>query len=487
MSDEKTGASQSGLTRRRFMKSAGAGALVAGGLGVGGKTPGAERSPEEKPRSGGSDAAPDYDAVVLGGGFAGVTAARELRMHGLRVLLLEARRRVGGRTFTSEFAGHPTELGGAYFHWTQPHAWAELTRYGIEIEEPEQTASPKMAWRSAGEVRRSSVDEAGLLMFQAAGQFFYDAQQVLERPHAPFFVPGIEKLDRLSVQERIDGLGLPRQQRDLLDALFGSSCHCALSEAALTEMLRWYTLSGASLMNMVDASGRYTLRGGTRGLIESMLADARPELRFSTPVRAIRQEAGQVIVTTEEGETTSARALVVTVPLNVLGNIEFDPPLSPGKQAAASEGHAGSGVKLHIQLRGDLGTLNGMAPWPAPISTLITEYSGPDGTVFTAFGPSGTLLDLNDDEAIQAAVRLMLPDAEVLQAVGWDWNADPFARGTWCVYRPGQLTKSLRELQRPEGRVIYAGADNASGWRGFIDGAIESGLRAGREVVRLLG
>ena len=179
--------------------------------------------------------------------------------------------------------------------------------------------------------------------------------------------------------------------------------------------------------------------------------------------------------------------MVVTVPLNVLGGIAFSPPLSPGKRAAASEGHVGSGVKLHIQVRGDPGVQSALAPWPAPISTLMTEYSGPDGTVFTAFGPSGKLLDLNDDEAIQAAVRKVLPDAEVLQAVGWDWNADPFARGTWCVYRPGQLTKFLRELQRPEGRVIYAGADNANGWRGFIDGAIESGLRAGREVVRMLG
>jgi monoamine oxidase len=485
MRDEKTGPRRIRWTRRRFMQNAGA--LAATGLAGGTTALGAEPAAAEKRRTGAAGIAPDYDAVVLGGGFAGVTTARELRMHGLRVLLLEARRRVGGRTFTSEFAGHPTELGGAFFHWTQPHAWAELTRYGIEIDEPEASARPQVVWLSSGEIERADIDDASLLMFQAAGQFFYDARQVFERPHDPFFVPAIEKLDQISVQQRIDKLGIPQEQRDVLDAMFGTACHCALSEAAMTEMLRWYALPGAGLMNFIDSTGRYTLRGGTRGLIESILADAQPELLFATPVRSVRQEAEQVVVTTEEGETTSAKVVVVTVPLNVLGGIEFSPPLSPGKRAAASEGHAGSGVKLHIQVRGDLGTLSTLAPWPAPISTLMTESSGPEGTVFTAFGPSGKLIDLNDDEAIQAAVRKVLPDAEVLQAVGWDWNADPFARGTWCVYRPGQLTKFLRELQRPEGRVIYAGADNANGWRGFIDGAIESGLRAGREVVRLLG
>ncbi len=178
---------------------------------------------------------------------------------------------------------------------------------------------------------------------------------------------------------------------------------------------------------------------------------------------------------------------MITAPLNVLGQIEFSPPLSSEKLAAAREGHAGSGVKLHIKVRGALGGVSGVAPWPAPLSSLMTEYSDADGTVLTAFGPSGKLLDINDDKAIQDAVRRMLPGAEVEWAVGYDWNSDSYARGTWCVFRPGQLTRYLRELQRPEGRVFYASGDNANGWRGFIDGAIESGLRAGREVVQALG
>src|SRR5881397_2102221 len=81
------------------------------------------------------DACTMDDVVVIGGGFAGVTAARDLRQRGYRVLILEARDRLGGRTWTAEFAGQPVEMGGAWVHWCQPHVWAEITRYGLQITE----------------------------------------------------------------------------------------------------------------------------------------------------------------------------------------------------------------------------------------------------------------------------------------------------------------------------------------------------------------
>jgi monoamine oxidase len=463
-------------TRRRFMQGAGTGALAAAGLG---RTAfGAEG--ESRPSG-------DYDAIVIGAGFAGATAARELRTHGLRVLVLEARSRIGGRTFTSKVDGHDVELGGAYFHWTQPYAWAEITRYGVEIHEPPPTAPARSAWIASGERKEAPPDQLGFEVFRGAGGFFYDATQVLERPFDPLFVPEIAKVDRLSVQDRLESVGLPQDQRDILGGVFSVSCHCNPAEAGLVEMLRWYALPGWSMRAYADATARYTLRGGTRTLIERILADARAEVKLSTPVKGVRQKDGEVIVTTEEGESISAGAVVVTVPLNVLGGVEFSPPLSAGKRAIAGEGHAGSGVKFHVKVRGAVGTFTGLAPWPSPIASLSTEYTDNEGTMLTAFGPSPKLLDINDDQAIQQALRLLLPDAEVAWAVGYDWNIDPLSRGTWCVFRPGQLTRYLSELQRPEGRVFYAGADNASGWRGFIDGAIESGIRAGRQVAELLG
>ena len=74
----------------------------------------------------------------------------------------------------------------------------------------------------------------------------------------------------------------------------------------------------------------------------------------------------------------------------------------------------------------------------------------------------------------------------MLESFGYDWNRDPYAKGTWTMYRPGWLTADLPELQRPEGSVYFAGSDIADGWRGFIDGAIESGARAATQVAARL-
>jgi monoamine oxidase len=486
MSDDKSKAEQWHLTRRRFVQGAGASALAASGIGRARTALSAEEKASTKPPVDRSSGAADYDTIVIGAGFAGVTTARELGARGLRVLLLEARPRIGGRTFTSKIGGHDVELGGAYFHWTQPHAWTEITRYGLEIEEPKPTQPARGAWVTGGELKQGGENDIPKLAFPAAGAFFFDAMQLLPRPHDQLFVPEVAEADRQTVRGRLDGLGLSDEQRDVLDAVFSTSCHCSPAEASLVEMLRWYTLPGSSMQNMIDAVGRYTLRGGTRKLIEGMLGDTRAEIRLSTSVRSVRQKEDHAVVTTEDDETISARTVVVTVPLNVLAQMEFSPPLSAGKRAVAKEGHAGSGIKLHIKVKGKLGTFAGLAPWPAPLSSLSTEYADEDGTVLTAFGPSGKLLDINDDNAVQDAVRRILPDAEVEWAAGYDWNTDTYSRGTWCIYRPGQMTRYLQELQRPEGRVVYAGGDNASGWHGFIDGAIESGLRAARQVGQVL-
>ncbi len=226
--------------------------------------------------------------------------------------------------------------------------------------------------------------------------------------------------------------------------------------------------------------------GGTRGLIEAIAADAGVEIRTNARVTAVTQDDAGATVTLGDGVTLTASAVVVTLPLDVLDSVSFDPPLSEGKRRAAHQGQASQGVKVWARLRGEYEPFVALAPGSAPLTLCQVEYVEDGETLVVAFGSVTGRLDGNDPGAVQEALRQWLPDVEVLAVASHDWVADDLSGETWPMQRAGQLTGALAELQRPEGRVLLAGSDYADGWAGFIDGAIESGMRAGRDVHALL-
>jgi hypothetical protein len=114
-----------------------------------------------------------------------------------------------------------------------------------------------------------------------------------------------------------------------------------------------------------------------------------------------------------------------------------------------------------------------------------TEEILPDGQLLVTFGCDADALDVNSVDDMDGAVRRLLgDDTKVVATTGTNWLADEFSRGTWPILRPRQATRYLRELQTPEGRVYFAGSETANGWNGFIDGAIESGVRASRQLLQ---
>lgn len=182
------------------------------------------------------------------------------------------------------------------------------------------------------------------------------------------------------------------------------------------------------------------------------------------------------------GKAITAKAALVTLPINVLNSVEFEPKLSKIKQAAATERHAGRGRKCYVRVKGDVGNVSLYAPESEAINWAVTYDHGAAGSWLNVFGTNSQRLPLNDEAAMQAALRRLLPGVEVENVFGWDWAADPYALGTWCIFRPGQLTRMIPELRKAEGCVFFASGDSAIGWRSFIDGAIESGYHAAREI-----
>ncbi len=423
-----------------------------------------------------------HDAIVIGGGFAGVTAGRELQQSGNRTVLLEARDRLGGRTWTSEFAGTKVEMGGTWVHWHQPHVWAELRRYGLELAE--SPAADRAGWMVGQELTQGPADKLWSILNDGTNRMCFDSRDVFERPHDPLF-SDISAVDALSIQDRVDQLGFDRETQDINDGAWSTCCSAYCNETGLVAALRWHALSGFDAQLMWDCIARYKIATGTKSLVDAIAADGGFETRLSTPVSSVEQDADRVAVRTRDGETLVAKTVIVAVPVNTLRNIEFTPELSAGKQAIATEGQSSHGVKIWIRVRGEVSYF-ATAPSAHGITFLQSEYKVGGDTLFVSFGPDAARLDPADKDAVAKVVSELLPGHEVVDVYAHNWTADEFAQGTWSMYRPNQLTRYLRDVQQPEGRVFLSGSDTANGWNGFIDGAIESGLSAARKAGQLL-
>lgn len=432
----------------------------------------------------------EYDAIIVGAGFAGVTAARELSRAGMSVLVLEARNRIGGRTFVAPFAGDRVELGGSWFHWEQPHVWAEITRYGIAIADSPGATAPEASWIAAGRLQTGPTEKlmgrVGPLLERFCG---LDGQGGRLAVPMSFDALTVEdwarKLDRFSTQDRLRQLALPAGQHDLLSPIVCMNSHSGPGDGGLLSQVHWWALAEYDLGRMLDRLGRFQLVQGTDGLITAMLNDAKVDLALATAVQAVEQASGRIAVSTHSGKRFTAGAVVMAVPMNTLADVAFSPQLSQLKLDLSRQGHCGAGTKFHVHIRQKIGKWFGMAPYPNPIAFSWTEHEHDDGTRLVAYGPP-VGLDITDNDEVQAALRRLLPKAEVVSATGYQWTEDPYSKGTWAFWRPGQVTRGLRAMQASEGSLFFANSDIANGWRGFVDGAIESGLVAARNVRRHL-
>jgi monoamine oxidase len=419
-----------------------------------------------------------YDVIVVGGGFAGVTAARECALRGRRTLLLEARDRLGGRTWSSSWNGFRIEYGGAWVHWHQPHTFSELTRAGLSVSVSDDTG--RAHWHVGDERREGTIEQRDAIARRGWDRFVEGAREALPQPHAPLSaLDELARFDRLTIAERMDELELDDEERDVLAAELESVAHGPLDDAGAVSILRWHALSGYSLALTQFTGGRVTIDDGTGALLAAIAGGADFEQRLETPVAAVLAADGGVEVHTRAGETFGARSAIVAVALNALGGIEFDPALPEDKRRAIELGQASRGIKVMIHARGEDLTQNSIR-FRHPFGYLGSESLVGDGTqLMIGFGGDAERCDPADRAAMQASLDSILPGYEVLDATAHDWFADEFSRGTWAIHRPGWYEHHQEAMRRPERDVILAGSDLADGWAGFIDGAIESGLRAG--------
>ena len=422
----------------------------------------------------------DADVIVIGAGLAGVTAARELGAAGHHVIVLEARDRIGGRLFTEQRFGKNLELGGNWLHWTQPHVWAEVTRYGLKAGRGPR--SEETYWFAGGKVRKGDLPGFMDLIEHGMQALVGDSAKLLPRPDLVSTDEDFAAADKLTLQQALDQLDLSEDERQANEAAWVGHCNGPLDQVGFSAAVRWTAATAGHWRVMHEASAVYRLEDGNDQLVNSIAGDVRGEIRRNAPVSAISHDASGAVVQLADGQQLRARRVVVTLPLNILHELPIYPPLSDAKRRISQSGTASQGLKLWIRVKGPIKPFFAYSTQDHPLSVVRTEFVGEQDAVLVSFGADASRLDVTSVEEVQQALGAWRDDLEVLEVAAHDWNADPYAKETWLIHRPEAYTQGQGELQRPEGVVHLAGGDLANLWAGFFDGAIESGLRVAREV-----
>jgi (S)-6-hydroxynicotine oxidase len=433
----------------------------------------------------------DYDVIIVGAGYAGITAARDLTERGASVLILEARDRVGGRAWSDRLEGtdHVVELGATWIiRDLQPNVAREIARYGIETMPGSEVDVENAIFVTGGE-RRTKLPvpiEEMLNLEQVWLRTIREASRI--STSKPIAAQPVADLD-VTIADFFAPLNLPTATRDLVYAysvLMGGAHPERTSSLSTLEKISAYGQSIWSLHGTL--SERFA--NGSEELAEAMLESTRAKVRLSTPVTSVAQTDESVTVTTSSGDVFTAGACIFTGPRNapVFEKVEFDPPLSQAKRRFIEAPNEGLMYKINMIVENVPPGLFCIG-WGGPLMLIfsLAEVS-PGRYLMTGFGTKHAYeLDPNDPEAAQAAVRYFVPDARVVSTRAHDWVDDPWSGGVTEARGAGLLHQRARTLDEPEGRIFLAGTDLAGGaFHGWIEGAIDSGRVVADRVSVLL-
>ena len=444
----------------------------------------------------------EVDYCVVGAGFAGLPAALRLQQAGRSVALLEARDRVGGRTFT-EYRPDGTwvDRGGAWIGPGQDRIYALMDEFGVPEYKQHNDGDAMMIvdgkkHRYGGTIPWTMSPWAvanlgvGLLSIE-------NMCKSLPR-EAPWQAKQAEEWDRISVGEWIDKNTLSKQAREMLDMALAGPYTSAASETSLLWLLLQMASGGGPTFVISGKGGAQDARpvGGMGAIYGPMAAELGDALHLSQPVRQITQDADGVTVRADD-LTVRARRVIVAIPLAIATSIVYEPMLPVDRAFLHQRMPSGAVFKISIVYdepfwRAD--GLSGQSASPGSPATLTidacTDTGSPGIMCVITEGPAARRLTKLD-----AAERKALVIRELVDRFGGKANANlEFHEQNWTVERysgggmlshaaTGVLTEFGYTLREPCGRVHWAGTESSATMCGWIDGAIRSGERAAAEVM----
>ncbi|MBT8220273.1 MAG: FAD-dependent oxidoreductase [Bacteroidia bacterium] len=443
-----------------------------------------------------------FDTIVVGGGFAGIAAARELYKSKQSFLVLEARDRLGGRVHSSKVLnGADIELGGQWIGPGQDLMYQLVEEFGIETYRTYDTGKAVL------DLNQRIKTYSGLIPKVDPLSLYYidrtikrlDKFAATINLDAPWSHPKAHDWDSMTLESFLQKYVRTKKALKIMRAGMETVMACSTAEISLLHVL-FYIKSGKdinTLLSIENGAQQDRIKGGMQSIIESMAKPFMDKIHFENPVRHIEQHDDGCIVHTPSG-TFLARKVVVAIPPVLAGRIRFSPSLPIAKRQLFQKIPMGIVVKCYAFFDRPFWREKGFS------GEVVTDENCPYQTIFDNGSPhapygvimgfslaqrASELMKFSKEERKQKMIEWLERyfGAEARNVMHYEdkcWADEEYSQGCYVGYfPPGVWTHYKDEIRKPSGHIHWAGAETATIWNGYIEGAVRSGIRAAQEIL----
>ncbi|MCK0153776.1 flavin monoamine oxidase family protein [Alcanivorax sp. S6407] len=443
----------------------------------------------------------EQDVIIVGAGLAGLKAALELQKSGKRVLVLEARDRVGGRSMPGEIAGQTIDLGGQWVGPQQTLLLEQAATLGVKTM-PQYTAGASIL--SMDGKRSTYTSDIPKLPFLSLMELallerrWNKEMQSLPTTAEPWLAAKAEQWDSQTLESWILSHVHTRGAREFARTITRAVL-CAEPRQVSYLCFLEYLRQGKSLETLIATEGgaqQDKFVGGAWQIPQRMAEQLGDAVLLNSPVQAVEQHHDSVTVISN-GVRYHAYHLIMAVPPVLAAKIQFNQPLPSKRSALLERMPMGSVIKIHMAYEKPFWRhrgLNGAVVSNDRAFNVVFDQSLDDDGMGVLVGfmdadhaiaMSGKDEATRRQQAITDLVHYFGPEAaNPIAYVEQDWTAEPWSRGCYVAHTaPGVITSFGDTLREPCGRIHWAGTETATEWCGYLDGALQSGIRAAREVI----
>lgn len=443
-----------------------------------------------------------YDVIIVGAGFAGLTAAHELHKAGKKILVLEARDRVGGRVHTQQFDNYYLDMGGTWVGPSQDRVYNLLNELNISTFKTYNQGKSTLLMNGKLKHYKGIIPPLpipALLSLDWAIKKINKLSKTINLS-SPWLSPEAKKWDSQTLASWMQKQMSSKTAQKLFKIASEAIWAADPAEISMLHAL-FYTKSGRdfdTLMNVENGAQEERILGGAQKAALELVKLLPPDsLKLNAAVNKILQTENEVIVFTNTEKIVSKK-VVVAIPPTLCNKIIFEPNLPANRQQLTQRMPMGTVFKCYAIYEKPFwreNEQNGLAASDEGFVSVTFDNSPKDGSlgILMGFVLANKAKDFSNLSETERKGHVLAQFAQFFgekalnptKYIDKSWADEEYSGGCYAGFMPTGVWTSLGEsLRKPCGNIHWAGTETAEIWNGYIDGAIRSGERAADEIIK---